>query len=132
MTLEELDHTLALHVRGVFVAAQAAVRRMDDGGRVIAIGSCYADRVPIPGIALYAMSKAALGGMTRGLARDLGPREITANLVQPGPIDTEETRTRLWPTEEIREFMSGNLCRCGAYPNIVAAIREVAEAGGSR
>jgi 3-oxoacyl-[acyl-carrier protein] reductase len=89
VTLEELDRTLALHVRGVFVAVQAAVRRMEAGGRVIAIGSCYADRVPIPGIALYAMSKAALGGLARGLARDLGPRGITANVVHPGPTDTD-------------------------------------------
>jgi NAD(P)-dependent dehydrogenase (short-subunit alcohol dehydrogenase family) len=89
VTPEELDRTLALHVGGVFVAAQAAVGHMRDGGRVIAIGSCFADRVPIPGIALYAMSKAALGGLARGLARELGPRGITANVVHPGPTDTD-------------------------------------------
>jgi len=89
VTLAELDHTLALHVRGVFVAAQAAARRMADGGSIVAIGSCYAGRVPIPGIALYSMSKAALGGLARGLARDLGPRGITANVVHPGPTDTD-------------------------------------------
>ena len=76
-------------MRGVFVAAQVAAQRMEDGGRIIAIGSCFADRVPIPGIALYAMSKAALGGLARGLARDLGPRGITANVVHPGPTDTD-------------------------------------------
>ncbi|HTE59342.1 MAG TPA: SDR family oxidoreductase [Solirubrobacteraceae bacterium] len=89
VTLEELDRTLALHVSGVFVAAQAAARHMEDGGRIISIGSCFADRVPIPGITLYAMSKAALGGLTRGLARELGPRGITANVVHPGPTDTD-------------------------------------------
>ncbi|MGI8779395.1 MAG: SDR family NAD(P)-dependent oxidoreductase [Solirubrobacteraceae bacterium] len=89
VTLEELDRTLALHVRGVFVAAQAASRHMRDGGRVISIGSSLAGRVPDPGTTLYAMSKAALGGLTRGLARDLGPRGITANVVHPGPTDTD-------------------------------------------
>ncbi len=86
---DELDRTLALHVGGVFVAAQAAARHMDGDGRIVAIGSCFADRVPIPGIALYAMTKAALGGLVRGLARDLGPRGITANVVHPGPTDTD-------------------------------------------
>ena len=62
---------------------------MAEGGRIITIGSIVADRAPGAGVTLYAASKAALGGMTRGLARDLGARGITANLVQPGPTDTE-------------------------------------------
>ena len=62
---------------------------MRDGGRIITIGSCVAERVPMPGITLYSMTKAAVAGLTRGLARDLGPRGITVNVVEPGPIDTD-------------------------------------------
>jgi 3-oxoacyl-[acyl-carrier protein] reductase len=85
----ELDHTLAVHVRAAFVAAQAASPHLRPGGRIISIGSNLAERVDGPGVALYAMSKAALTGLTRGLARELGPRGITVNLVQPGAVDTD-------------------------------------------
>ncbi len=88
-SLEDFDRTLAVNVRGVFVATQAAVKHMADGGRVINIGSCNAERMPFPGGAVYAMSKAALVGLVKGLARDLGPRGITVNNVQPGPVDTD-------------------------------------------
>lgn len=87
--LEDLDRMLAVNVRAVFVATQAAVKHMKEGGRVINIGSCNADRVPFPGGATYAMNKAALVGLVKGLARDLGPRDITVNNVEPGPVDTE-------------------------------------------
>ncbi|MCP3140632.1 SDR family NAD(P)-dependent oxidoreductase [Pyxidicoccus xibeiensis] len=89
VTLEEVDRTLAIHVRAVFVAAQAAARHMGKGGRIISIGTCFSDRVPEPGVTLYTMSKSALTGLTRGLARDLGTRGITANVINPGPIDTD-------------------------------------------
>ncbi|MFI8852110.1 SDR family oxidoreductase [Streptomyces sp. 891-h] len=89
VTLEEIDRTLAIHVRAALLGAQAAVGHMKDGGRIVTIGSNLADRVPRPGITLYAASKSALSGLTRGLARDLGARGITANLVQPGSTDTE-------------------------------------------
>ena len=86
---DAFDRTFALNVRAPFLAAQRAAAVMQEGGRIITIGSIVADRMPGAGGTLYAASKAALGGMTRGLARDLGVRGITANLVQPGPIDTE-------------------------------------------
>jgi 3-oxoacyl-[acyl-carrier protein] reductase len=86
---DAFDRVFAVNVRAPFLAAQRAARRMGSGGRIITIGSIVADRMPGPGGTLYAASKAALGGMTRGLARDLGARGITANLIQPGPIDTE-------------------------------------------
>jgi 3-oxoacyl-[acyl-carrier protein] reductase len=89
VTLEEIDRTLAIHARAAFVAAQAALKHMGDGGRIISIGSCLAHRVPHPGVTLYAMSKSALIGFTKGLARDLGDRGITVNLVDPGPTDTD-------------------------------------------
>jgi 3-oxoacyl-[acyl-carrier protein] reductase len=87
--LEEFDRTLAVNVRAVFVAIQAAVKHMQTGGRIVTIGSCNAERVPFVGASVYAMSKAALVGLVKGLARDLGPRGITINNVQPGPVDTD-------------------------------------------
>jgi len=88
-SLADLDRTLAVNLRAVFVATQAAVRHMPTGGRVLTIGSCNAERMPFVGGAVYAMSKAALVGLVKGLARDLGPRGITVNNIQPGPIDTD-------------------------------------------
>jgi 3-oxoacyl-[acyl-carrier protein] reductase len=85
----EADRTLAVNVRAPYLASRAAVRHMTDGGRIISIGSNMAGRAPFPGFALYAMSKTALVGMTKGLARELGPRGITVNLVHPGPTDTD-------------------------------------------
>lgn len=87
--LEDFDRMVAVNVRAVFLAAQEASRHMSEGGRIITIGSVNADRIPFPGGAVYAMTKAAVAGLTRGLARDLGPRGITVNNVQPGPIDTD-------------------------------------------
>ncbi|MHC8306468.1 3-oxoacyl-ACP reductase family protein [Pseudomonas sp. PB3P13] len=87
--LEDFDRTLAINVRSVFVATQAAASHMPHGGRIINIGSTNADRMPFAGGATYAMSKSALVGLTKGLARDLGPRGITVNNVQPGPVDTD-------------------------------------------
>ncbi|NEB93323.1 3-oxoacyl-ACP reductase family protein [Streptomyces bauhiniae] len=85
----EIDRTLAVNVRAPFVASRAAARHMGRGGRIISVGSNVADRAPFPGLALYSMSKTALAGMTKGLARELGPRGITVNLVHPGPTDTD-------------------------------------------
>jgi 3-oxoacyl-[acyl-carrier protein] reductase len=104
--LEEVDRTLAVHVRSVFVGAQAAARHMGDGGRIISIGSCFADRVPGPGLTLYTASKTALTGLTRGLARDLGPRGITANLVHPGPTDTDMNPADGPTAEEERQLIA--------------------------
>jgi 3-oxoacyl-[acyl-carrier protein] reductase len=87
--LDAFDRIFAANVRGPFLASQKAAGLMTDGGRIIAIGSIVATRMPGAGGTLYAASKSALHGLIRGLARDLGPRGITANLVQPGPIDTE-------------------------------------------
>lgn len=87
--LEDFDQTLAINVRSVFIATQEAARHMGEGGRIINIGSTNAERMPFAGGGPYAMSKAALVGLTKGLARDLGPRGITINNVQPGPVDTD-------------------------------------------
>ncbi|MFB4394733.1 MULTISPECIES: 3-oxoacyl-ACP reductase family protein [unclassified Pseudomonas] len=87
--LGDFDRLLAVNVRSVFVASQAAARHMGQGGRIINIGSTNAERMPFAGGAPYAMSKSALVGLTRGMARDLGPHGITVNNVQPGPVDTD-------------------------------------------
>jgi cyclic-di-GMP-binding biofilm dispersal mediator protein len=62
---------------------------MHDNGRIIIIGSINGDRVPWPGQTAYALSKSAVQGIARGLARDFGKRGITVNVVQPGPVDTD-------------------------------------------
>ncbi|WP_395571086.1 3-oxoacyl-ACP reductase family protein [Streptomyces sp. BK79] len=85
----DVDRLLAVNVRGVFLTSQAAASRMTEGGRIITVGTCMTQRVPGPGGTLYAMSKSALIGLTKALARELGPRGITANIVHPGPIDTD-------------------------------------------
>lgn len=84
----DVDEVLDVNVRAVFLVSQAAAARMGRGGRIVSIGSCMTKYVPGPGGTLYAMSKAALTGLTKALARELGSRGITANLVHPGPIDT--------------------------------------------
>ncbi|WP_027775269.1 SDR family oxidoreductase [Paraburkholderia caledonica] len=88
-SLEDFDKTLEVNVRGVFVAIKAVLPHMGNGGRIVNIGSCNAERMPFAGGAAYAMSKSALQGLVQGLARDLGPRGITVNNVQPGPTDTD-------------------------------------------
>src|SRR5260370_1326222 len=89
MTVAQADRLWAVDVRAVFVTAQAAARHMPEGGRIITVGSALAERVPLPGMTLYSMAKSALTGLTRGLARDLGPRGITATVVHGGLIDTD-------------------------------------------
>lgn len=88
-SLADFDKTVAVNVRSVFVAAKAAVAHMGQGGRIINIGSTNAGRMPFAGGAAYAMSKSALVGLVKGLARDLGPKGITVNNVSPGPVDTD-------------------------------------------
>ncbi|MEV6942909.1 SDR family oxidoreductase [Streptomyces sp. NPDC051172] len=89
LALADVDRVLAVNVRGVFLTSQAAAARMSSGGRIITIGTCMTQRVPGAGGTLYATSKAALVGLTKALARELGGRGIAANIVHPGPIDTD-------------------------------------------
>ncbi|XUM03355.1 SDR family NAD(P)-dependent oxidoreductase [Streptomyces venezuelae ATCC 10712] len=89
LSLAEVDRALAVNVRAAFLASQAAAARFSEGGRIITVGSCMTQRVPGPGGTLYTMSKAALTGLSRALARELGGRGITANIVHPGPVDTD-------------------------------------------
>jgi 3-oxoacyl-[acyl-carrier protein] reductase len=88
-TLEELDRMIDLNVRGTFVATQAALKHMKDGGRIIMIGSCVGERAMTPGLVPYSATKGAIKMFTQGLSREVGGRGITVNNVQPGPIDTD-------------------------------------------
>lgn len=88
-SLEDFDRLVAINIKGVFVATQEAVRHMGEGGRIINIGSVNSDLVPFAGGSVYALTKGAIASFTRGLARDLGPRGITVNNIQPGPVDTD-------------------------------------------
>jgi cyclic-di-GMP-binding biofilm dispersal mediator protein len=86
---DAIDRLFRINIHAPYHAAVEAARQMPEGGRIIVIGSVNGDRMPVPGMASYAMSKSALQGLARGLARDFGPRGITVNVVQPGPIDTD-------------------------------------------
>jgi len=86
---EDLDRTIAVNVKAVFIASQEAARHLPDGGRIIQIGSVNSDAAPFPGLSAYSLSKGAVAGLTRALARELGPRGITVNNIQPGPVDTD-------------------------------------------
>jgi len=88
-TLEELDRVIDINVRGVFVTTQAALKHMNDGGRIIMIGSCVGERMMTPGLVPYSATKGAVKMFTQGLSREVGSRGITVNNVQPGPIDTD-------------------------------------------
>src|SRR3954471_19083884 len=88
-TLEEMDRVIDINVRGVFVATQAALKHMNDGGRIIMIGSAAGERALTPGLVPYSATKGAVKIFTQALSREVGSRGITVNNVQPGPIDTD-------------------------------------------
>lgn len=89
ITVEQIDHILAVNVRAALLGAQAAAKYLPSGGRIIIVGSIGARWVPQPMGTLYGMSKSALYGLTKGLARDLGEHGITVNLIEPGPVETD-------------------------------------------
>jgi 3-oxoacyl-[acyl-carrier protein] reductase len=86
---EEFDRLVAINIGGLYWTTRTALEHLGDGARIINIGSINSDRIPGPGLAVYGMTKGAVAAFTRGLARDLGPRGITVNNVQPGPISTD-------------------------------------------
>lgn len=129
VSLEEVDRTLGIHARAVFLASQAALRHMSAGARIISIGSNLAERVPFPGVTLYAMSKAALIGFTKALARDLGERDITVNLVQPGSTDTDMNPADASGADEQRALSA--LGRYAEPADIAATVAFLAGAGAT-
>jgi 3-oxoacyl-[acyl-carrier protein] reductase len=128
VALEEVERTLAIHVLAPYVAIQAAARWMGPGGRIISIGSCFVDRVPYPGVSLYAMSKSALVGMTKGVARDLGERGITVNVVHPGSTDTDMNPADGPDADAERAYIA--LGHYGSADDIAATVSHLAGDGG--
>ncbi|MET8543986.1 3-oxoacyl-ACP reductase family protein [Kitasatospora sp. NPDC004799] len=120
LSLEDVDRTLEVNVRAPFLYARAASAHLAEGGRIVTIGSCVAQRVAFPGTTLYATSKAALIGLTKALARELGPRGITANLVHPGPIDTDMNPAD-GPAAELQTGLTA-LGRFGTGAEVAAAV----------
>jgi 3-oxoacyl-[acyl-carrier protein] reductase len=88
-TLEEMDHMINLNFRAIMVTTQAALKHMNNGGRIIMIGSCVGERMMTPGLVAYSATKGAVKMFTQGLSREVGSRGITVNNIQPGPIDTD-------------------------------------------
>jgi cyclic-di-GMP-binding biofilm dispersal mediator protein len=103
---DAIDSMIDLNVKMPYHAAVGAARQMVDGGRIIVIGSTNGDRIPFAGAAAYAMTKSALQGMARGLARDFGKRNITVNVVQPGPTDTDMNPADGPMSEMLHGFMA--------------------------
>jgi 3-oxoacyl-[acyl-carrier protein] reductase len=118
MSLADIDAILDVNVRSVVLASQAAIPHLKEGGRIISIGSCLGERVPFPGVTVYSMSKSALLSFTRGLARELGPRGITVNLVQPGSTDTDMN-----PADGAQSDLQRSMTALGHYgkPEDIAA-----------
>ncbi|WP_157016131.1 SDR family NAD(P)-dependent oxidoreductase [Mesorhizobium xinjiangense] len=106
LTLTDFDETVNVNVRAAFAASRAALAHMGEGGRIVSIGSNLAVRMPDAGLSLYSMSKAALTGMTKALAREVGPKGITANIVHPGSTDTEMNPADGPGAEEQRALMA--------------------------
>ncbi|OQP49825.1 oxidoreductase [Niastella yeongjuensis] len=105
-TLADFDKTMSVNVRAVFLASQKAAQYMKAGGRIITIGSNMAERVTFPTGTLYAMSKSALIGLTKGMARDLGSQGITVNLIQPGATDTDMNPANTALADVLRSAMA--------------------------
>ena len=124
----DLDRIWNVNVRAPIVAIQAAVKHMTHGGRIITIGSCLGERVAGPGVTIYSMTKGAVANLARGLARELGPRDITVNVVEPGPIDTDmNPASSEGAADQARTTALG---RYGTPDDIAAMVAHLAGEGG--
>jgi 3-oxoacyl-[acyl-carrier protein] reductase len=129
MNFTDIQDLFNVNARSAVLASQAAIPHLREGGRIITIGSCLAQRVPYPNLTVYSMSKSALLAFTRGLARELGPAGITVNLVQPGPIDTDQNPANGAWAEPNRRLTS--LGRYGVPADIAAAVSFLASPAAS-
>jgi NAD(P)-dependent dehydrogenase (short-subunit alcohol dehydrogenase family) len=120
VSLADIDALLAVNIRSVVLASQAALAHLPDGGRIVSIGSCLGERVPFGGVTIYSMTKSALLSFTRGLAREVGPRGITVNLVQPGSTDTDMNPANGEQADEQRALSA--LGHFGQPQDIAAAV----------
>ncbi|MFE2938741.1 3-oxoacyl-ACP reductase family protein [Streptomyces sp. NPDC059255] len=128
LAAEDVDRVLHINVRAPFLVSQAALRHLGEGGRIINIGSCMAERVAFPGGSLYATSKTALTGLTKSLARELGPRGITVNLVHPGPTETDMNPAE-GPGYEMQKGFTA-LGRYGQPSDVAATVSHLAADAG--
>lgn len=128
LTAQDRDQIIAVNLTAVFAATQAASRHLGDGGRIISIGSNLAQRVPFGGLSLYAMTKSALDGLTKALARELGPRGITANVVHPGSTNTDMNPAD-GPHADAQRQLSA-LGRYGTADDVAATVAHLAGPGG--
>ncbi len=128
-TIEDYDYVMDVNVKSVFEACLTASRKMERAGRIITIGSCMADRAATPQATLYSASKSALSGFTRGLSRDLGPKDITVNLIQPGPVNTDMNPE----TSEFSDFQRGMMAipKYGRPEHIADAVAFLASPANS-
>jgi 3-oxoacyl-[acyl-carrier protein] reductase len=123
-TIEEIDHVVAINVRGTMVATHAALKHMQKNGRIINIGSCVGERMMTPGLVPYSATKGAVKMFTQGLSREVGDRGITVNNVQPGPIDTElNPASGDWATPQLAVTA---LQRYGTVDEVAALVAFVA------
>lgn len=120
LDLEAITRLMAINVTGVFATTRATIPFMHEGGRIVNIGSINGEHLKMAGGADYAASKAALIGYTHGWSRDLGPKNITVNLVQPGPIETDMNPDNTEFANFIKKGVS--LGRYGQPEEIAAAV----------
>jgi 3-oxoacyl-[acyl-carrier protein] reductase len=105
-TVEEFDKVVATDLRAAFVASLAALPHMGEGGRIIIIGSNIAHLASLPKTSFYAMAKSGLVGLAKGMARDLAPRGITVNVIEPGPIETDANPSDGEYSDDLKSFMA--------------------------
>ncbi len=123
-TVEEMDQVIAINLRGVFVTTHAALKHMQEGGRIVMMGSCVGERMMTPGLVAYAATKGAVKMFTQGLSREVGARRITVNNIQPGPIDTDlNPAAGDWATPQIANTA---LKRYGHVEDIAAMVAFIA------
>ncbi|MBT2235149.1 SDR family oxidoreductase [Nonomuraea sp. NEAU-A123] len=120
LAAEDIDRMIDVNVRGVVHTIRAALPHLGDAGRIVTIGSVNAERTPFAGAAAYAMTKAAVAGLVRGLARDLGPRGITVNNVQPGPTANDSMSADGPAAQAMTKWLA--LPRIGAPEEIAALV----------
>jgi len=116
---DAIDHMIDVNVRAPYHASVEAAKQMPANGRIILIGSVNGDRMAFAGAAGYALTKSALQGMARGLARDFGDRGITVNVVQPGPVDTDMNPADGPMHEQMHSYMA---IKRHARPEEIAAM----------
>src|ERR1700730_656925 len=129
ISLKDVQDMLNVNVRAPLLFAKAVIPHLKEGGRIVSIGSSIAERLPFPGMTAYAMTKSALLAFTRGLARELGPRNITANIILPGPVETEMNPANSPIADVVRSMLP--LGRYGKPEEIAAVVAFLASPAAS-